>query len=135
MDSNSEKQTNKQHFGSVNFHIERLPCAYEWFNNNSKFIDYGANNLFPQEILNLYQNASPLFTGIINKISELINGAGFDNEDSEFIINQYGKENLNVVLPKVAIDLILFNGFYLQIIWAKNGKNIASIDHVPFQKV
>jgi len=125
----------KQFFGSVNFHCEALPSAFEFFTSNSKFIEYGKGNLFPQEILNLYQNASPLFTGIINKISELITGAGFDNEDSEFIKNQYGKENLNVILSKCSIDLILFGGYYLQVIWAKNGKTIASIDHIPFQKV
>lgn len=122
-------------FSSINFEHTSLPSATEFFRSSSKWIEYGSNNLFPQEILNLYQNSSPLFSGIINKISELIAGAGFEPVDSEFVLNQYGKEDLNIILNKCSIDLTLFGGYYLEIIWSKNGKNIASINHIPFQKV
>ena len=45
-------------------------------------------------------------------------------------INPY--ETANDVLRQVALDYTISGGFFLEIIWEKGGKKIASINHVPF---
>lgn len=45
-------------------------------------------------------------------------------------INSY--ETANDVLRQVALDYTISGGFFLEIIWEKGGKKIASINHVPF---
>ena len=45
-------------------------------------------------------------------------------------INSY--ETANDVLRQVALDYMICGGFFLEIIWEKGGKKIASVNHVPF---
>lgn len=45
-------------------------------------------------------------------------------------INSY--ETANDVLRQVALDYTISGGFFLEIIWEKGGKKIASVNHVPF---
>ena len=45
-------------------------------------------------------------------------------------INSY--ETANDVLRQVALDYMICGGFFLEIIWEKGGKKIASVNHIPF---
>ena len=45
-------------------------------------------------------------------------------------INEY--ETANDVLRQVALDYMISGGFFIEIIWDKGGKKIASVNHVPF---
>ena len=45
-------------------------------------------------------------------------------------INSY--ETANDVLRQVALDYTISGGFFLEIIWEKGGKKIASVNHIPF---
>lgn len=111
------------------------PRPEEVFGKNS-WIDFGLNNLFPQEIIDLYLNASGLFKSLVDRKAAMIAGNGFlfTPEIKEFLDNKYGEEGLNEVAYKCAIDLVLFGGYYLTICRSNNG-GIASISHLPYEKV
>lgn len=111
------------------------PRPEEVFGKNS-WIDFGVNNLFPQEVIDLYLNASGLFKSLVDRKAAMIAGNGFimAPEIKEFIENKYGPETLNEIAFKCAIDIVLFGGYYLTIHRATNGA-IGAISHLPYEKV
>lgn len=102
-----------------------------------KWISYGKKNDLPQELLRLYQNCDGLHAALIKRKADMIAGNGFvDNPTlNEFFKNQYSKEELEKVAYKMAFDIVLFGGYYLNVVWDANGKKIARIEHIPFEKV
>lgn len=111
------------------------PLVAEFFGRN-KWIDYGKNNDYPQELIRLFQNASSIHSSILKRKADMIAGNGFNPVSglTEFLDNEYGSEHLDNVAYKTAFDLALFGGYYLKVIWNKKGK-IAQIEHMPLEKV
>jgi hypothetical protein len=105
---------------------------------NSEYVKYGADNLTPQKLIWLFEN-SPAHGSIVKGISDLISGSGVEEKEGtvNFFINQVNpNESLEELIQKVAIDIKLFGGFYLNIIMSKHIPNkIAQIYHLPFQNV
>jgi hypothetical protein len=107
-------------------------------------IDDPYKNLYPQFLIDLF-NRSAKHNAIVSAKSEFISANGFVVDAKglsverhaalEHFIN-YANENegLNDILPKVATDLELFNGFALEIIPKKGGHGY-NIFHVPMQKL
>jgi hypothetical protein len=98
-------------------------------NSNKGWIDYGADNLFPQYLVNLYQS-SPTHTALVNSIAAMIYGEGFypTELDSRLAWKAW---DMDSELRKSILDLKIQGGFYLDIIWGKEG--IANVSHYPFQ--
>src|ERR1019366_3283727 len=120
--------------------IVTAPTYLENFRNGGvEWISNGVDNLFPQQIIHLYNDASSMFTNLINVTSNFIAGAGWNKEvDSKtlaFLENQFGDEHLDGVAQSCALDLMLFGGFFLNVCWSANGKRIARIKHMPYEKV
>jgi hypothetical protein len=138
----SEKKNNSlvisESFNLFNFNRAEVgtPKIEEVFGKDP-WIKYGANNDYPQEILRLYQNADGLHSALIKRKVDMIAGMGWQDNVvlNNFIVNQYSKEDLNKVVYKAAFDEVLFGGYYLNLVWDANGKTIAKITHVPFEKV
>lgn len=101
------------------------------------WIKLGAGNDYPQEILRLYQNADGLHSALIKRKVDMIAGLGWQDNAvlNNFILNTYSKEDLNKIAYKTAFDEVLFGGYYLNLVWDAQGKSIAKISHVPFEKV
>lgn len=106
------------------------------------FISFGEKNDFPDELIRLYHTSSPLHTALIDKTAQMIAGNGWNNEllvegikEKLFFENRFSQDSLDVIAEKAGIDLALFGGFYLNVIFDNTGKNIAQIEHVPFQNV
>lgn len=101
------------------------------------WIKFGINNDYPQELVRLFQNADGLHAALVRRKTDMIAGMGFiDNPAmAEFIKNSYSKEDLEEIAYKIAFDIVLFGGYYLNVIWSLDRKRIAKIYHVPFEKV
>lgn len=129
------KITKQKFYGSI-VNVVGTPFISEVFSRND-WIMFGADNLFPQELLRIYQNSSPLHTGLVKKKVDMIAGLGFNPVAGleSFLSNEFSKDDLNVIVYKCAFDLVLFGGFYINVIWAKGGKQIAQIEHMPYEKV
>ena len=108
---------NKNNFNFFTLNQENnlgTPNINEAFGRN-EWIQFGDDNLFPQSLIRIYQNSSPLHTGIIKKKVDMIAGLGFNPIASlqPFLDNSFSKEDLNQIIYKCGFDLVIFGGFYL----------------------
>ena len=87
--------------------------------NRAGWIDYGDNNLYPQYLINLYQN-SPIHNALVNSIAFMIAGKGTDTI-------------LDNALNGIAFDLKLQGQFVAEVIWSLDGTRVAQINHLPFE--
>lgn len=96
-----------------------------------KIVDYGFNNLYPQEMKQIMLR-SPLVKASINVLADFINGDGFEKND-ELPINDRG-QNINDILNFASHDLSIFGGFAL--ILSMNGLGtVQEIENLPFEFV
>ena len=122
------------------------PVAYE--SNGDSWINYGLDtpykNLYPQFLLLMY-NSSATHRAIVDSASNYIAGNGVlieDNADIEatsklnlLLKNINSKESIEELLSKVAKDLYLQGAIALNVIFTKDKRGVASITHVPVEKI
>lgn len=97
-----------------------------------EWMSYGAKNLFPQKLIELYDTSAMHHTSV-DAISDGIYGEGIKNFGDDFI-NTKG-ETLNEIFAKVSLDYTLYNGYALNIIWSKDSTKIVDMFHLPFHTV
>jgi hypothetical protein len=101
-------------------------------------IYYGEDNAYPQYLIYLY-NKSSKHNAIINGKSNYIFGKGLKIENDprgQYILascNSFG-ESLNEVSLKAILDIEIFGGYRLKVIYDNGGK-VTEIYHLPFQNV
>lgn len=93
---------------------------------------YGANNLFPQELIELYDTSAIHHTAV-DAIKDGIYGEGIKTFGDEYV-NSKG-ETINDIFEKIALDYALYNGYSLNVIWNKEGTRVVEIYHLPFADV
>ena len=122
------------------------PVAYE--SNGDSWINYGLDapykNLYPQFLISMY-NSSATHRAIVDSASNYIAGNGVlieDNADIEatsklnlLLKNINSKESIEELLSKVAKDLYLQGAIALNVIFTKDKRGVASITHVPVEKI
>ena len=96
------------------------------------WIYYGEKNLWPQELIELY-NTSAMHATAVNAITDGIVGNGIKKVGDEYV-NLDG-ETVDDVFEKIAKDFELFGGYALNVVWNKEGNRVAEIYHLPFAKV
>lgn len=129
-------ETQKYQLGKVNFTQEpMLPIFAEVF-QRYPWVFYGENNLMPQYLISRYNNCAIHKAVIISK-REQIMGDGLVSLNNPMasinLINK--KENVYDVMKKCALDLVLFGGYALNVIWTRDRKSIAEIYHIDFSRV
>lgn len=102
------------------------------FKKAKKLVTWGNDNLYPNELLDLYNNTGgPRHKMIINKKVRYISGQGF-NDITDANLKAFVENNdLETEIQKIALDYEIFNGFSFEIVWSNDGKSIASIKHMP----
>jgi len=103
------------------------------------YIEFGDKNDYPNYLLSLY-NKSAKHNAIVKGKVNYITGNGWaakedDVKAEEFINKANPYESLNDVTRKVSIDIEVFGGAYMEIVWSKIGGQIASISHIDYTKV
>ena len=103
------------------------------------YIEFGDKNDYPNYLLSLY-NKSAKHNAIVKGKVNYITGNGWaakedDFKAEEFIKNANPYESLIDVTRKVSIDIEVFGGAYMEIVWSKIGGQIASICHIDYTKV
>ena len=129
------ESASKENFGRTDVGTPKF--VFESIGGSDKFIKFGPNNDFPQEILRLLQNADAVHTAIIMKKVSMVASLGWTDIPAltEFIKNEYSKDDLNKIAKEVAFNAIVFGGFYLNLVWDDSGESIARIKSVPYEKV
>lgn len=95
------------------------------------YIQYGHRNDYPNYLVELF-NKSGKHQSIIKSKVHYITGNGWKGSEG-FVNNPNRSENLDDVTRKVSLDIELFGGAYMEIIWSTSG-TIAEIWHCDYTK-
>jgi len=110
-----------------------------------EIVKYGVDNKLPYLLTDYYKNVG-LNRAIIDKKKKMFLGKGIaidiveENElkikkTMEFLsdINEF--ENIDELFDKISLDIMLYGGTYLQIIWETGGKKIKYVYHMDYNKM
>ena len=117
-------------FKSQSFAAIGLPIIIE--KKGRDWVEYGINNLYPDLLIELYNNSAMHHTAIDAKVDGVI-GQGF-KYFGDLPANSHG-ETLDEVFEKIAKDYMVFGGYSLNCIWSKDGETIVELFHLPFNNV
>ena len=97
------------------------------------YMQYGQNNDYPQYLLDLF-NKSAKHNAIVRGKVNYIVGNGWAGEQP-IVKHANRDETLNDLTKKVALDIELFGGAYIQVIWSVIGEQIAEMWHCDYTKI
>lgn len=104
------------------------------------YIEFGERNDYPNYLLDLYNKSAKHNAIVRGKVNYII-GNGWAAKEADpaadaFIkkVNRFD-EGLNDLTRKVDIDLEIFGGAYLEIIWSEFGGQITDICHIDYTKI
>lgn len=95
------------------------------------YIQYGHRNDYPNYLVELY-NKSGKHQSIIKSKVHYITGNGWKGAEG-FVNNPNRSENLDDITRKVSLDIEIFGGAYIEVIWSTSGK-IAEVWHCDYTK-
>jgi hypothetical protein len=128
-----KKASKMSEFGFVNLSTYTSPEIKEV--NGKDYIEYGEDNNYFQYLIDRY-NGSPTNNAAINGISQAIYGKGLNATDASKKPDQYAQMITLLkkdAVRKVCYDLKLMGQCALQIIYSKDRKTIAQIEHMPIE--
>ncbi len=128
-----KKASKVSEFGFVNLSTYTSPEIKEV--NGEDYIEYGADNNYFQYLIDRY-NGSPTNNASINGISQAIYGKGLNATDSSSKPNEYAQMISLLkkdVVRKLCYDLKLMGQCAMQVIYSKDRKSIAQIEHMPIE--
>ena len=102
---------------------------------NRDWISYGEDNNYFQYLIDRY-NGSPTNNAIINAVSSMIFGKGLDATNSNKKPNEYAQMISlfdNDSVRRLAYDLKLMGQCAIQVIYSKDRKKVAQIEHMPIE--
>jgi hypothetical protein len=105
--------------------------------SNKDWVSYGADNNYFKYLIDRY-NGSPTNNAIINGISEMIYGRGLDALNSNKKPDQYAKMISlfhKDMVRKLCYDLKLMGQCSMQVIYSKDRKTIAQVEHIPVENL
>lgn len=112
------------------FELEKtsMPDAKEVTRSGFDYVSWGANNKFPQDLYEMYQN-SAILQSVINGTADYVFGAGVISA-FEVVNDKY--ETLEDIIKKCVFDYLIFGGFAVQLMY-KGGK-VEAMYWLDFQK-
>ena len=97
------------------------------------YMQYGQNNDYPQYLLDLFNKSAKHNAIIRGKVNYIVGNGWAGEQDIVKKVNR--EETLNDLTKKVALDLELFGGAYIQVIWSVMGSQIAELWHCDYTKI
>lgn len=120
---------------SIDFARASVPIISEVF-QRVPWVFYGSDNLYPQYLIEKFNN-SAIHKAIVVSKKEQVMGDGLVSLNNPMatvnLINP--KETVSEVMAKCALDLILFGGYALNVVWSRDRKTIAEIYHLDFSRI
>ena len=112
------------------FQAIELPNIHEV--RGKDYMYYGALNLFPQTLIELYDTSAMHHT-CVDAITAGITGEGIEIIGDEYI-NSKG-ETVDEIFEKISLDYTLYQGYAINVIWNKERTKISEMYHLPFANV
>jgi hypothetical protein len=118
----------------ISFEMASVPVfaevlqRYDW-------VYYGLDNLLPQYFIEMYNNCAIHKAVITSKVNQIMGDGVVSLNNPMATVNLINEtETVQEVMRKCAEDFMLFGGFALQIIKARDG-SIAEIYHTDFSRI
>jgi hypothetical protein len=125
----------KTEFKNIAFAKASVPIFAEVL-LRSPWVYYGEHNLLPQYFIELFDNCAIHKAVVISKVNQIMGDGVVSLNNPMATINLINEsENVSEVMRKCALDFMLFGGFALNVIWAKDKKSIAEIYHIDFSRI
>jgi len=105
--------------------------------SNKEWVSYGADNNYFAYLIDRY-NGSPTNNAIINGVSEMIYGKGLDALNSSKKPEAYAKMKTlfhKDCVRKLCYDLKLMGQCSMQVIYSKDRKTVAQVEHIPVENL
>jgi hypothetical protein len=94
------------------------------------------DNLLPQYFIDLYDNCAIHKAVITSKVNQIMGDGIVSLNNPMAAINLVNKsENVSDVMKKCALDMMLFGGFALNVIWSRDRNSISEIYHLDFSRI
>ena len=121
----------------LNFQEARQPEYRE--KKGKGYIEFGEKNDYPNYLLSLYNKSAKHNAIVKGKVNYIIgNGWKTDEVDpiaEQFIAQPNQFESLNDLTRKVSIDIEIFGGAYLEVIWSLTGGKLVDVLHIDYTKI
>ena len=111
--------------------------------SRNDWISFGEDNLYPNYLLELFLG-SAINGALVKSIGAMIYGEGLaatnvdestDTKESYLRLTELLHNSDDDVLKDLALDLKLFGGCYVNVIWSRDRSKIAKILHIPAQYI
>ena len=140
------KKTNKGGLKVFRNEALAIPQLIETTTRREDWVKYGADNLYPNYLVSLLEK-SAIHKSIQTGKNDMVVGDGITVSNikqlspeqialvNDFILNPNNTETLEDITYKVAMDLILYGAYALNVIWSKDRNSIAEIYHIDYGKL
>jgi hypothetical protein len=111
--------------------------------SKNDWISFGKDNLYPNYLLDLFLG-SAINGALIKSIGAMIYGEGLaatnadestETKESYLRLTELLHNSDDDVLKDLAMDLKLFGGCYVNVIWSRDRSRIAKMKHIPAQYI
>jgi DNA-binding Lrp family transcriptional regulator len=121
----------------LNFQEARQPEYRE--KRGKGYIEFGEKNDYPNYLLALYNKSAKHNAIVKGKVNYII-GNGWKSDEADPIAEQFIAqpnqfESLNDLTRKVSIDIEIFGGAYLEVIWSVTGGQLTDVLHIDYTKI
>ena len=121
----------------LNFQEARQPEYRE--KRGKGYIEFGERNDYPNYLLQLYNKSAKHNAIVKGKVNYII-GNGWKSDEADPIADQFiaqpnQYESLNELTRKVSIDIEIFGGAYLEVIWSVTGGQLTDVLHIDYTKI
>jgi len=126
----------KYQLGKINFTQEPLLPVFSEVFQRYPWVWYGENNLMPQYLITRYNNCAIHKAVVISKREQIMGDGLVSLNNPMATVNLVNKsETVSDVMKKCALDLVLFGGYALNVVWSRDKESIAEIYHLDFSRV
>ena len=126
----------KYQLGKLDFTQEPLLPVFSEVFQRYPWVFYGENNQMPSYLITRYNNCAIHKAVVISKREQIMGDGIVSLNNPMATINLINKkENVYDVMKKCALDLILFGGYSLNVVWSRDRESIAEIYHLDFSRV
>lgn len=130
--------TEKTNILAVELAQIKLPDTRERIVSNSRYVRYGDDNNFGYFLENL-RDSAPLHNAILTSKIEQAYGEGLEMDSNSvaaklFTAHVNSWESMDDIYFKLVQDLIMYGGFYIEVIWSETGE-ICELYHLPFNRI
>lgn len=125
----------KSGFQKVEFNRATLPVFSEVI-QRVPWVYYGTDNLLPQYFIDLFDNCAIHKSVIVSKVNQILGDGVVSINNPMASVNLLNpRENVTEIMKKCVLDMMIFGGFCLNVIWSKDRKSISEIYHVDFSRI